>query len=87
MRILSTDLTGRNASISRVTHGDAFDRGEASSTRNCDASRPRAIDVQRAGLAERVVLSRKMRSPRRYHGRAKRASARSMAAASLLSSA
>jgi hypothetical protein len=73
IRILSEDRLERNASISRLTHGEAFASGEASSTRNSESPSARAIDFQSAGLADRLVLSRNTRrAATRYHGRANR---------------
>jgi hypothetical protein len=73
---------------SLVTHGEAADRGEATRMNQLESARARSMLGHSAGVADRLVLSRKIRRARgRYQGRANRCSSDWSASASSRSSA
>ncbi len=73
MRIRDAGLWARQNAISLPIQAERAASGEASSTKNVDAARPRSIEDHSAGVAARLVSSRKTRIARsRYHGLAKR---------------
>src|ERR1700756_631649 len=75
INIFSAGRLCNHHSTSLRTHGDLADEGDARSKKYSDSARACSIERQSAGLAERLVLSRKIRiERRRYQGLANRPS-------------
>ena len=75
-KIVSDDFVASQCSSSRFTHGEDAAAGEASNTKNRDASIASTIEAHRCGFTESAVSSRNTRRARRlYQGRANRCNA------------